>query len=89
MSTSITYEVTPADGWVEITAADGLEGLVCNDGATCRYAETASTEPGETIKGTVLKRSEEFPKLSTKKAWVKCDIGKAAITFTEWEAPAA
>lgn len=89
MSTSVTYKIKPDDGWVEITAADGLEGLISNDGADCRYAETASAAPGGTISGTVIRRSEDFPKLSTKKAWVRCYIDEAAITFTEWEAPAA
>lgn len=86
MATSNTVTITKEDGWVEITAADGLSGAIQNKTAllSCYYAETASGAPSAGVEGMKLAPLEAFPKTSTLTAWVRASTGAVKIDFTEW-----
>jgi hypothetical protein len=82
MATSNVQTIEPGTGWVEITAADGVNGLVQNLGAPCAYAESATTI-GASVVGHRLTMDRAFPKQSTDKAFVRAGSKAAIISFTE------
>jgi len=82
MATSAELPVNTADGWVEITAADGVGGLMSNAGFSARYAESATT-PASDFKGHPFAAGTGIYKQDeTVKAYVKAGSGTAYITFS-------